>query len=139
MQKVASAALQAGARKVERLDVAVVSHSPLLQPVANALAQTLQTLPSGPPRMVYIGNVKGRALRNPEDIAWDLAYNIAHGVRWYETTIVLQELGCTLCIETPPGHVLTNLAKQSTPDVKSIALAESSLSHVVQLASHHDA
>lgn len=138
MQKVSSAALQAGARKVEPLDVAVVSHSPLLQPVANALAQTLQPLPLGRPRMVYIGNVKGRPLRNPADIAWDLANNIAHGVRWYETTIVLQELGCTFCIETPPGHVLTNLAKQSIPEIKSIALAESSLSHAVQQASRHD-
>jgi malonate decarboxylase epsilon subunit len=134
MQKVSSAALQAGARKVERLDVAVLSHSPLLQPVANALAQTFQTLPMGPPRMVYVGNVKARGLRNPEDIAWDLANNIAHGVRWHESTIVLQELGCTLCIETPPGHVLTNLAKQSIPEVKSIALADVSLSYVVRQA-----
>jgi malonate decarboxylase epsilon subunit len=134
MQKVASAALQAGARKVERLDVAVLSHSPLLQPVANALAQTFQTLTLRPPRMVYVGNVKARALRRPEDIAWDLAHNIAHGVRWYETTLVLQELGCTLCIETPPGHVLTNLAKQSIPEVKSIALAEVSLSYAIRQA-----
>ena len=87
--------------------------------------------------MIYVGNVRGRALRNPEDIAWDLANNIAHAVRWYETTIVLQELGCTLSIETPPGHVLTNLAKQSIPDMKSIALAESSLSYVIQQASRH--
>jgi malonate decarboxylase epsilon subunit len=135
MQKVSSAALQAGARKVERLDVAVVSHSPLLQPAADVLAQTLQTLLLRPPRMVYIGNVKARALRNAKDIAWDLAHNIAHGVRWYETTIVLQELGCTLCIESPPGHVLTNLAKQSIPDVKSIALADTSFSYTVQQAS----
>lgn len=133
-QKVADAALQAGARKVERLDVAVLSHSPLLQPVADALTRTLQTLTLRPPRMVYIGNVKARALRNAEEIAWDLANNIAHGVRWYETTIVLQELGCTLCIETPPGHVLTNLAKQSIPEVKSIALAEVSLSYLVRQA-----
>ena len=80
--------------------------------------------------MLYIGNVTARALRNPEDIAADLANNIAHGVRWYESMIVLQELGCTLFIETPPGHVLTNLAKQSVPDAKSIALADSSLSYV---------
>ena len=133
-QKVADAALQAGARKVERLDVAVLSHSPLLQPVADALTRTLQTLTLRPPRMVYIGNVKARALRNAEEIAWDLANNIAHGVRWYETTIVLQELGCTLCIETPPGHVLTNLAKQSIPEVKSIALAEVSLSYAIRQA-----
>ena len=89
MQKVASAALQAGARKTERLDVAVLSHSPLLQPVADALTQSLNQIPLNPPRMVYVGNVKARALRRSEDIAWDLANNIAHGVRWYEAMIVL--------------------------------------------------
>jgi malonate decarboxylase epsilon subunit len=136
-QKVSDAALQVGARKAERLDVAVLSHSPLLQPVADALTQSLHTLTLRPPRMVYIGNVKARALRKPEDIAWDLANNIAHGVRWHEATIVLQELGCTLFIETPPGHVLTNLAKQSTSEVRSIALAESSLAYVVQQAARH--
>jgi malonate decarboxylase epsilon subunit len=137
MQRVSNAALQAGARKVERLDVAVLSHSPLLQPVADILTQTLQQLRLHPPRMVYVGNVKARALRNAEDIAWDLANNIAHGVRWYETTIVLKELGCTLFVETPPGHVLTNLAKQSVPYVKSISVAESSLSYAVQQARRH--
>jgi malonate decarboxylase epsilon subunit len=139
IQKVSSAALRAGARKVERLDVAVLSHSPLLQPVADTLTQTLQTFPLHPPRMVYVGNVKARALRNPEDIVWDLASNIAHGVRWYETNVVLQELGCSLFIETPPGHVLTNLAKQSVPDAKSVALADSSLSYVIQQATRHTA
>jgi malonate decarboxylase epsilon subunit len=133
-QKVSDAALQAGARKAERLDVAVLSHSPLLQPVADALTRTLQTVTLSPPRMVYVGNVKARALRKPEDIVWDLANNIAHGVRWYEAVIVLQELGCTLLIETPPGHVLTNLAKQAIPETKSIALSESSLSYVVRQA-----
>ncbi|MFZ0502950.1 MAG: acyltransferase domain-containing protein, partial [Chthoniobacterales bacterium] len=134
MRKVANAALQAGARKVERLDVAVLSHSPLLQPVAETLARTLQNIPLRSPRMLYIGNVTARALRNPEDIAADLANNIAHGVRWYESMIVLQELGCTLFIETPPGHVLTNLTKQSVSHAKCIALEDTSLSYVVQQA-----
>ena len=84
--------------------------------------------------MVYVGNVKARALRNAKDIAWDLANNIAHGVRWYETTIVLQELGCNLFIEMPPGHVLTNLVKQSISLSRSIALADSSLSYIVKVA-----
>lgn len=137
MQKVSNAAMQAGARKVERLDVAVLSHSPLLQPVAHTLAQTLQNIRLHSPRMLYIGNVNARALRNPEDIAADLANNIAHGVGWYESMIVLQELGCSLFIEAPPGHVLTKLAKQSVPDAKSIALAEVSLSYAVQQARRH--
>ncbi len=136
-QKVSDAALQAGARKAERLDVAVLSHSPLLQPVAEALMQTLNQIRLNPPRMVYVGNVKARALRNAEQIAWDMANNIAHGVRWHEAIIVLQELGSTLLIETPPGHVLINLAKQSIPDVKSISLADASLPYAVQQASRH--
>jgi len=137
MEKVSSAALQAGARKAERLDVAVLSHSPLLQPIADVLTQTLHNIPLHRPRMVYVGNVRGRALRNAEDIAADLANNIAHAVRWYETTIVLKELGCSFFIETPPGHVLTNLAKQSVPDAKSVALAESSFSFAVRQAAQH--
>jgi malonate decarboxylase epsilon subunit len=137
VQKVLNNALKSGARKVERLNVSVLSHSPLLQPVAEALTQTLQSVPLHSPRMVYVGNVNARAMRTSEEIVRDLANNIAHGVRWYESTIVLQELGCSLFIEMPPGHVLTNLAKHSIPQVRSIALAESSLSHVVQKSFRH--
>ena len=88
-------------------------------------------------RMVYVGNVNAREMRNAGEIARDLAGNIAHGVRWYEATTVLQELSCSLFIEMPPGRVLTGLAKESIPQVRSIALAESSLSYVVQQAFRH--
>jgi malonate decarboxylase epsilon subunit len=134
MQKVSNAALKAGARKAEQLNVPVLSHSPLLQPVADALTQTLKSIPLHSPRMVYVGNVNARAMRNAGEIARDLAGNIAHGVRWYEATRVLQELGCGLFIEMPPGRVLTGLARESIPQIRSIALAESSLSYVVQQA-----
>jgi malonate decarboxylase epsilon subunit len=134
MHKVSTAALKAGARKAERLNVPVLSHSPLLQPVADALTQTLKSIPLHSPRMVYVGNVNARAMRNAEEIARDLAGNIAHGVRWCEATTVLQELGCGFFIEMPPGRVLTGLARESTPQIRSIALAESSLSYVVKQA-----
>jgi malonate decarboxylase epsilon subunit len=137
MQKVSDAALKAGARKAERLNVPVLSHSPLLQPVADALTQTLQSIPLRAPRMVYVGNVTARAMQTAEEIAWDLASNVAHGVRWHDATTVLQELGCSLFIEMPPGHVLTNLAKKSLPQIRSIALADSSLSYVVRQAFQH--
>lgn len=132
LEKVSTAALQAGARKAELLNVPVLSHSPLLQPIADALMQTLQNIQLHSPRMVYVSNVRARAMRTAGEIAWDLANNIAHGVRWYDATTVLHELGCTLFVEMPPGHVLTNLARQSVPEVRSIALAESSLSYIVK-------
>jgi len=44
---------------------------------------------------------------------------IAHGVRWHEATTVARELGCTLFLEVPPGHVLTDLILDSFQDVKA--------------------
>jgi malonate decarboxylase epsilon subunit len=134
LQKVSTAALKAGARKAELLNVPVLSHSPLLLPVADALTQALQNLQLHSPRMVYVGNVRARALRTAAEIAWDLANNIAHGVRWYDATTVLQELGCNVLVEMPPGHALTNLAKRSMPQVKCVALAENSLSYIARQA-----
>jgi malonate decarboxylase epsilon subunit len=132
LEKVSTAALKAGARKAELLNVPVLSHSPLLLPVADALTQALQNIQLHSPRMVYVSNVRARTLRTAAEIACDLANNIAHGVRWYDATTVLQELGCNLFVEMPPGHVLTNLAKQSIPQVRCIALAENSLSYIVR-------
>ena len=137
VQKVLNAALKSGALRAERLNVPVLSHSPLLQPVADALTQTLQSIPLHAPRMVYVANVNARAMRTPQEIARDLANNIAHGVRWFEATTVLEELGCSLFIEMPPGHVLTNLAKQSIPQVRTIAFTESSLSYIVNQSLRH--
>jgi malonate decarboxylase epsilon subunit len=134
LQAVSNAALKAGARKAERLNVPVLSHSPLLNSIADTLTEAFRSVPLHRPRMVYVGNLNAREMRNAGEIARDLANNIAHGVRWYESTTVLQELGCSLFIEMPPGRVLTGLAQEYLPTIRSIALAKSSLSYVVQQA-----
>jgi malonate decarboxylase epsilon subunit len=134
LEKVSTAALKAGAREAELLNVPVLSHSPLLQPVADALTKMFQNIQLHSPRMIYVSNVRARPLRTAAEIAWDLANNIAHGVRWYDATTVLQELGCNLFVEMPPGDVLTNLAKQSISRVRCIALAKNSLSYIVRQA-----
>ncbi len=111
-----------GARKAERLDVSVPSHCPLLQPVAGLLQHRFSTLRLRKPKMTYVGNVNARAMRAPELIASDLANNIAHGVRWHDATTVARELGCNLFLEMPPGHVLTDLAKENLPGINALAV-----------------
>jgi malonate decarboxylase epsilon subunit len=92
------AAQKHGARKAEPaelLNVAVPSHCPLLEPVAETLRQSLQTMALQPPNVIYVGNVNARPLRSAEGIAADLASNIAHGVRWHDAhdaTTVLEEV-----------------------------------------------
>jgi malonate decarboxylase epsilon subunit len=138
MDKVLDAARKSGARKAVRLHVSEPSHCPLLQPVAEALKKSLQATHLQEPKMVYAGNVTGRALRSAEAISEDLATNIEHGVRWYDATTVLEELGCRLFLEMPPGHVLSELGREAFADVRSLAIGETSLSHAVRLASQFD-
>ncbi len=87
-----------------------------------------------PPRLIYVGNVRARALRDAAAVAEDLASNIAHGVRWYDATTVLEELGCRLFLEMPPGQVLSNLAKESFPEVKTLALGPTPLKTALHVA-----
>jgi malonate decarboxylase epsilon subunit len=127
MQKALEKASQQGARKAELLHVSVPSHCPLLSSVADSLRLQLNSMRLETPKFPYIANVTGRALRSASAVATDLADNIAHGVRWQDMTTVLEELGCRLFFEMPPGHVLSELAKEGVPQVKTLAIGESSL------------
>jgi malonate decarboxylase epsilon subunit len=134
MDKVLLAARKSGARKALRLDVSEPSHCPLLEPVAADLRKRLQTMRLKKPKMIYVGNVTGRALRSAEAVADDLANNIAHGVRWHDGTTVLEELGCRLFLEMPPGHVLSELGRAAFPDVRTFPVGVNSLKLAVRLA-----
>jgi len=134
MDRVLDEARGQGASKAVRLHVSVPSHCPLLQPVADLLAKRMSSVNLRAPQLTYVGNVNGRAMYTKEAIASDLANNIAHGVRWYDSTVVLQELGCNLFLEMPPGHVLTDLARENLSEVNSIAVDAAVLPRVLRLA-----
>jgi malonate decarboxylase epsilon subunit len=134
MERVLDQARRRGARKAERLPVSVPSHCPLLQPVADLLQDRFSSLRLRKPKLTYIGNVNARAMRSPEPIASDLANNIAHGVRWHDATTVARELGCSLFLEMPPGHVLTDLAKENLPGVNALPVEREFLPRVLRAA-----
>jgi malonate decarboxylase epsilon subunit len=134
MNKVLEAVRKSGARKAVRLDVSEPSHCPLLQPVADTLRKSLQAVHLHEPKLIYVGNVTGRALRTAEAISEDLATNIAHGVRWHDATTVLTELGCLLFLEMPPGHVLTELGREAFSGVRTLAVGETSFTHALLVA-----
>jgi malonate decarboxylase epsilon subunit len=136
MERVLEQACRQGARKAERLEVSVPSHCPLLQPVADLLQRRFSSLRLRKPGLTYIGNVNARAMRTPELIASDLANNIAHGVLWHDATTVAKELGCNLFLEMPPGHVLSDLAKENLPGVNALPVERDTLPRVLRLAQH---
>jgi malonate decarboxylase epsilon subunit len=139
MDQVLEEARRQGANKAVRLHVSVPSHCPLLQPVADLLGKRMSSVKLTTPRMTYVGNVNARAMRTKEAVARDLVNNIAHGVRWHDATTVLKELGCDLFLEMPPGHTLSDLAKQNLPGINSLPVEASVLPKVLRLAQMQNA
>jgi malonate decarboxylase epsilon subunit len=117
-----------------KLDVPVPSHCSLLQPVADSLRNQLQSISVRDPKPIYLANVDARAVRSAQGVAKDLADNIAHGVRWHDATTVACELGCELLLEVPPGHVLTDLARENLQGVQARAVTAGTFDRLVNLA-----
>jgi malonate decarboxylase epsilon subunit len=134
LSAVTTLALQHGARRVDRLAVGVPSHCPLLEPVADRLVREMATLPLRPPGVPYVSNRGGRALWDAEAIREDLATNIAHPVRWYDTLEVLRELGATLFLEMAPGHVSTGLVARLLPGVRAVSITDRGLRYAAVVA-----
>jgi malonate decarboxylase epsilon subunit len=134
MDRVLDEARREGASKAVRLHVSVPSHCPLLHPVAELLERRMSSMHLKTPQLTYVGNVTARAMRTKEQVARDLVNNIAHGVRWHDATTVLQELGCNLFLEMPPGHILSDLAKENLRSVDAVPVEAGVLTRVLRLA-----
>ena len=128
------AGARAGARRADRLDVAVPSHCPLLAPVEARLAEVLAPMALRDPQITYVGSVGPRVIRDANALRSDLAAGVAHPVRWHDASTMLVEMGATMLVETIPGHVLSDLARLAFPHVRAIAFDESGAQSVVALA-----
>jgi malonate decarboxylase epsilon subunit len=100
---------QRGARRAERLPVAVPSHCELLEPVAAELRGVLSEDECSTPSCVDLSGMSGRAMRTGAEVRADLCGGVAREVRWIDVARLIDELGATLTIECIPGRVLTDL------------------------------
>jgi malonate decarboxylase epsilon subunit len=138
MDQVLDEARREGASKAVRLHVSVPSHCPLLQPVADLLERRMSSMHLKAPKLIYVGNVTARPMRTKELIARDLANNIAHGVRWHDATTVLKELGCNPFLEMPPGHILSDLAKENLKGIDAVPVEAGVLARVLRLTQQEE-
>lgn len=127
-------ALAIGCKKAERLTVVVPSHCPLLQNVADTLQTAVADLPPARATAQYVTNRRARPTRVIDKIREDFATNIAHPVRWHDSTQILVEMGTTLFVEANPGQVLTSLVTEAFPQVPAIAVSAVGLDAAVQRA-----
>ncbi len=126
------AAERSGAQRVEQLAVGVASHCPLQQPVRNALAKHLSTVPERPLTATYLTNTRGRRARTSRDILTDLVDSVAQPIHWRTIVELLPELGVSTAVEMPPDHILTHLASDQV-ELNSIAVAGIGLESTAQM------
>ncbi|WP_405879532.1 ACP S-malonyltransferase [Streptomyces sp. NBC_01136] len=111
-----------GVRRVVALKVAGAFHTHHMAPAVEALAQAAEDLSPGDPKVTYISNKDGQAVKSGADVLKRLVGQVANPVRWDLCMETFQELGATALIEVCPGGTLTGLAKRALPGVKTLAL-----------------
>jgi malonate decarboxylase epsilon subunit len=118
----------------QRLRLGIPSHCPLMDPVSARLREAMRGIALRQPRGTYVSNHRARAAGDAKEVAEDLILNVSRPVRWHDSVRLLYELGCRLYVESPPGHVLSDLLRTSLPDARALALEEAPLATAVRLA-----
>lgn len=108
-----TALLDAGAKRVVRLDVAGPFHSPLMAPAEEEFAATLRSAEFTDADIPVVQNTDpSNPTTDAESIRANLARQMTSPVRWTETMLALRSLGCEVLVEAGPGKVLTGLARR---------------------------
>ena len=111
-------ALEAGARRVQPLNVSGPFHSSLLEPAGKRLRDVLQKIRMRQCEIPVYCNAYAAAVRNPDEIVEVLVKQVSSPVRWEETIRAMRADGVTAFVELGPGRVLSGLVRRIDPDVE---------------------
>ncbi len=101
-----------GAKKAIKLPVSVPSHSSLMKPAAEKMAERLKDVTITVPKIAVIHNVDTSIKTQASDIATALVEQLYNPVLWVATIEKMIAEGVTTLIECGAGKVLTGLNKR---------------------------
>ncbi|MDJ0973581.1 MAG: ACP S-malonyltransferase [Planctomycetota bacterium] len=113
-------AKERGMRRASRLPVAGAFHSSLMQPGADRLSRTLDTVEVHTPRVPVISNVTAEATRDPDQIRRNLVMQVTNPVRFIECVKTAGGLGTDRVVEPAPGRVLSALIRRIDPELQTV-------------------
>jgi [acyl-carrier-protein] S-malonyltransferase len=112
---------EAGAKRALPLPVSVPSHSSLMKPAADQLAEYLKGVNIKPPKIQVIHNVDAKSHDEPDAIRDALVRQLYNPVRWTQTIQIISD-GADVVVECGPGKVLGGLTRRINNEVKSFSL-----------------
>ncbi len=108
-----------GARKVIPLKVSAPSHSPLMAPAAEKLADEMTRIHFAKPVYPVITNVEAAPCDDAADIPDLLKRQLTSPVRWVESVKAIKAAGAELVVELGSGKVLSSLIKRIDRDIET--------------------
>jgi [acyl-carrier-protein] S-malonyltransferase len=115
---------QAGARRAVKLSVSVPSHTPLMRPAAERLAEMLDSIEVAMPQVPVLQNVDGVAREDIPALRAALAEQLYRPVRWADTIrrLAPDHKADHVC-ECGPGRVLGGLVGRIDSTLQTACLA----------------
>lgn len=110
-----------GAKRALPLPVSVPSHSSLMKPAADQLAEYLKTVAISTPKIQVIHNVDAKSHDEPDAIRDALAKQLYNPVQWTHTIQIITD-GADVVVECGPGKVLGGLTRRINKEVSSFSL-----------------
>jgi [acyl-carrier-protein] S-malonyltransferase len=116
-----------GAKRAIKLPVSVPSHSALMQPAAERLAEKLKSIQFAQPQVRDIYTVDVRTHQDAASIREALVQQLVKPVRWTETVRAMLAGGAKTLVECGPGKVLTGLNRriEKNKEIAMLAIEDS--------------
>lgn len=112
VEKACEALKEAGARRAILLDVSGPFHSSLMEPAAEKLKETLDSIAMKDAEIPIIANVNAEIVENSNQLKGLLVEQLYSPVRWEDSVRTMLENGVTHFVECGPGKVLSGLIKK---------------------------
>ncbi|MBD3367691.1 MAG: ACP S-malonyltransferase [Candidatus Eisenbacteria bacterium] len=109
-----------GARRVIGLKVSGAFHSELVDEARAGMEAFLRDVEIREPRALFVSNVTGGAVADPEEIRKNLVAQIVSPVRWVDDVRALVRRSASLFLEVGPGNVLRGLLRRIEPEAASL-------------------
>ena len=122
VDKAIEMAKEEGAKRALKLPVSVPSHSSLMKPAADQLAEVLKGITIKTPEIQVIHNVDAKSHDDPDAIREALTKQLYNPVLWVQTAKIVGSAGDDAIVECGPGKVLSGLSRRITKDIPTFAL-----------------
>ncbi len=111
-----------GIKRAMALNVSAPFHSPMMQPAADKMGDTLAAVTIRPPAVPVVANVTAAEVSEPEMIRRLLVEQITARVRWRESVLAFRGLGVATTVEAGGAKVLTGMVKRIDKELQTVTL-----------------